>query len=83
MKAVTPKHIAVNGNFDADWFEMTWKLWWDNVSHRFEIGEWCSSANYFTPRPYQDEYNRGSDKEGFVYVVQPGNRVCLWERVTE
>jgi len=26
-------------------------------------------SNYFTPRPYVDEYNRGSDQEGFCYVM--------------
>jgi len=26
-------------------------------------------ANYFTPRPYQDEYCRGSRNEGFTYTI--------------
>ncbi len=31
------------------------------------------SANYYTPRPYVDEWNRGSSTEGFVYTI--GRRV--------
>ena len=27
------------------------------------------SCNYFRPRPYVDEYNRGSPDEGFVYTT--------------
>lgn len=27
-------------------------------------------ANYFTPRPYQDEYCRGSNDEGFTYTLK-------------
>lgn len=80
--SITPKRIAVNGDFDADWTESTWKLWHENASIRFKVGEWCSSANYFTPRPYRNEYDRGSASEGFVYVVQPGQRVCMWERIS-
>jgi hypothetical protein len=36
------------------------------------------SANYFTPRPYVDAYNRGSDTEGFIYTIVVGSdrRVC-------
>jgi len=29
-------------------------------------------ANYFTPRPYVDQYNRGSSAEGFVYTFYRG-----------
>ena len=30
------------------------------------------SVNYFTPRPYQDEYERGSKEAGFVYSLRTG-----------
>jgi hypothetical protein len=76
----TPKRITVNGDSGADWPQSVWALWEKNVSPKFEKGEWCSTANYYTPRPHRNEYDRGSDKEGFVYVVQPGQRVCFWER---
>lgn len=26
------------------------------------------NANYFTPRPWSNEYDQGSDTEGFTYV---------------
>lgn len=28
-----------------------------------------TQANYFTPRPYVDEYNAGSSVEGFTYTI--------------
>lgn len=40
-------------------------------------GESIEQANYFTPRPYVDEYNRGSHLWGFIYTLQPGNHVCF------
>lgn len=40
----------------------------DDVTH-------VTHANYFTPRPYVDEYNRGSKEEGFVYTLNH-RRVC-------
>lgn len=30
----------------------------------------ATSANYFTPRPWRNEYDRGSREEGFTYVVK-------------
>ena len=29
-----------------------------------------TSANYFTPRPFRNEYDRGSRDEGFVYTLE-------------
>lgn len=26
-------------------------------------------ANYFTPRPYRNEYDRGDTREGFTYTI--------------
>jgi len=77
----TPKRIAVNGNFDADWSLKVWKLWHAATKDSFKPDQWVSSANYYTPRPYRNEYDRGSDKEGFLFVIQPGQHVCFWERV--
>lgn len=33
---------------------------------------------YFTPRPYRNEYDRGSDREGFTYTAyfERGRDVC-------
>jgi hypothetical protein len=71
---------TINGQ-PAEWTAEIWQRWhtfadeadpkWRDVT--------VSTANYFTPRPYVDEYNRGSHKAGFVYVLQPGNRVCFTE----
>jgi len=32
-----------------------------------------TSANYFTPRPYRNEYDRGSDEYGFTYIRSQPN----------
>lgn len=32
-----------------------------------------NSVNYFAPRPYVDEYNRGDLKEGFTYTLWPAD----------
>lgn len=63
----------------ATWDKWIRALWRDRVEPRFRAGETCSLANYFTPRPYQDEWSPGSAMAGFVYVVEPGRRVCFVE----
>lgn len=78
-REITPKFLTVNGE-DKDWSFDAWDLWNEHVSPGFKQGEWCSTANYYTPKPWRNEYDRGSDKEGFTFVVQPGGRVCYWER---
>ena len=60
----------------AAWSAEVVALFRERVESKLTDGETISSANYHTPRPYVDEYNRGSDKAGFVYIVQPGNHVC-------
>lgn len=30
------------------------------------------TSNWYTARPYQDEYSTGSKREGFVYTVREG-----------
>jgi len=62
---------------EATWTSDIWNLWNSRAVPAFAKGESCSSANYFTPRPWVDEYNRGSRYAGFLYTVQPGNRICL------
>lgn len=47
---------------------------------RLESWEVVTDANYFTPRPFVNEYDQGSRKEGFVYTLNH-RRVCFveWE----
>lgn len=78
--AVDPQRTMVNGK-EATWTETTLKSWRLHVAPRFAKGETCTDANAFFPRPYVDEYNRGSSKSGFVYTVQPGRRVCFVDLV--
>ena len=66
----------VNGH-QIDWSATIWELWESKVVPLFEAEETCSYANYFTAREYRHEYDRGSNKSGFTYTVQPGNHVCF------
>jgi hypothetical protein len=69
-----PQRTLVNGE-PAPWTDGMRELWALVVAAHFD-GETrpVVSANYFTPRPYVDEYNRGDDRSGFIYVV--GRSVC-------
>lgn len=66
----------VNGK-PGEWPERVERLWKEKVL--FGDGETCERANWFTPRPFVDEYNQGSKTEGFVYTVNPGRRVAVRE----
>lgn len=55
--------------------------WPDNVRQRFaELMEddlpRVTQANYFTPRPWRNEWDRGDDSHGFVYTLD-GRHVCI------
>lgn len=65
-----PTTTQINGQ-PADWTPEIWQKW-------YTAADWADpklttlhvkSANYFTPRPYQHEYSRGSREEGFTYVI--------------
>ena len=58
------------------WTNEIFVAWSKHVVPLFKEGETCSDANYFTPRPYVDEYNKGSPYYGFTYTVQPKNDVA-------
>jgi hypothetical protein len=47
-----------------------------HVGPRMRDGESISQANYYEPRPYNNEWDRGDPHFGFTYTVQPGNRVA-------
>lgn len=69
-----PQETTING-VKAKWSKEIDDKWAEVVKIHFKDEKRpCSDANYFTPRPYVDQYNRGSDSEGFVYVV--GIDVC-------
>jgi hypothetical protein len=62
----------------ADWPVNVWDLWQARVVPRLDPEKPAPhTANYFTARPYVDQYNRGSDKAGFCYTV--GREVYLTE----
>jgi hypothetical protein len=66
---------SINGK-PAEWSPEVWALWAEMMVAKEP--ERVEKANYYTPRPYVDEYNRGSDKKGFVYVI--GRMVAFVER---
>ena len=68
---------SINGT-PATWPAAIWRLWnthADACDPKLTVLT-VVAANYFTPRPYVDEYNRGSGEEGFVYTVSRPIRVC-------
>lgn len=62
----------INGK-PAVWGPELWRLFGQHVDHRGYI---VTHANYYEPRPYVDQYNRGSAERGFVYTLQT-RQVCF------
>lgn len=56
----------INGEA-AEWPEDVWAKWRKAMDGLPELP--TLSANYYTPRPYVDEWNRGRDTSGFVYTI--------------
>ena len=64
-------NTQINGR-PASWPEdvlVKWRARWIATGDERQYEGTVSYCNYYTPRPYVDEYNRGSRKEGFVYVI--------------
>lgn len=62
---------SINGA-KAEWSPEIWQLWHtfaDGCDPKLTANGTVEAANYFTPRPYVDEYNRGSRETGFVYTL--------------
>ena len=73
---------SINGT-PAEWTQEIWQLWYTHVERAdpklYDSHGLPHSANYFTPRPWKDQYDRGDRKEGFTFIV--GRRVLLgWAR---
>ena len=66
---------SVNG-LEVDKWPPEVEAMWQQVraSEDAPEGE-VSHANYFTPRPHRNEYDRGSSDEGFVYTM--GRKVLI------
>lgn len=58
----------ING-VEAEWTVEIQNLWNEYKSEDM-TDDAVSLANYFTPRPYKDEYNRGDNKRGFTYTFK-------------
>ena len=51
------------------WSQETWDKWSKRVAPGLPPGKRVLAANHFLPRPLVDEYNLGSQTEGFVYTL--------------
>lgn len=68
---------TINGK-EAEWSEEILAKWikcWRGTGDPRDYETTVSASNYFTPRPYVDEYNQGDKKEGFTYVI--GRHVAM------
>lgn len=64
----------VNG-LPANWTPEIEAEFTARVGPLMSADEVVTRANYFTPRPYVDEYNRGDDRHGFTYTLN-NRHVC-------
>lgn len=66
---------AINGE-PAAWTPEIWAKWYTYVEiadpKLYDSHGLPSHANYFTPIPYADQYNRGDEKEGFTITIGRG-----------
>jgi len=66
----------INGQ-PAEWTIDIWQLWYTHVDiadpKLYDTHGQVKHANYFTSRPYKDQYDRGDRKEGFTFTC--GRRV--------
>lgn len=75
---IRPKRTTVRG-VEADWTPEIWEKWdkREDLTDKTDQPLVVLTANYYTPRPYVDDYSRGSTKEGFTFVI--GSRVYFHE----
>lgn len=72
---------SINGK-EAEWSPEIRALW--NATADGRPHGKLISANYFTPRPYRNEYDQGSRDEGFTYTVKQGYQHRVFQtKVTE
>lgn len=83
MKIVIAGSTSINGK-EAAWSAVILKEFEDSVldfatkqkkteQDLLPVQVTVDSANYFEPRPYRNEYDRGSDERGFMWTVRwPG-----------
>src|SRR5262245_1039659 len=77
----TPIITSIRGT-EAAWPEAVKELWCSKVEahpgyDQLTKDRAVTRANYYTPRPYVNEYNRGSYTEGFTFIV--GRQVYVHE----
>ena len=59
---------SING-LEADWTPDIQAKWEAARDESAPDAAEVVQANYFTPRPWRNEYDRGSPDEGFTYTV--------------
>lgn len=67
-----PGTTSINGQ-PAEWTREIWEKWYTHIDvadpKLYDTHGKVSTANYWTPRPPVDEYNRGSLLEGFTFTI--------------
>jgi len=70
---------SINGKA-AEWPDEVKAKWDTIISDPGCPNGKVTNANYFMPRPYRNEYDRGSEDEGFVYTINFRNVwICYLE----
>ncbi len=72
MAEIPTLRTQINGEV-AEWTPAIWQKWYTHIDQAdpklYDTHGLPTLANYYTPRPYVDQYNRGSKTEGFTFVV--------------
>ena len=72
MSDLPQLRTSINGEF-CRWPIEVWRLWYTHVDQAdpklYDTHGIATDANYWTPRPYVDQYNRGDVREGFTFTI--------------
>ncbi len=71
--------LAIQGKPVEVWPPEVWARWHEVTDRLPRDDGYYIAANYFEPRPYISEWDRGNERGGFCYTVSPGRRVCLYQ----
>lgn len=72
-------NTQVNGK-PATWSEEVQAKWDAAMADEKAPEGEVTSSNYFTPRPWRNEYDRGSVEGGFTYTI---NHRHVWQVITD
>lgn len=61
--------LSICGKQVDEWSSEVIEKWQAVISEPNMPEGTVTACNYFTPRPWRNEYDRGSKEEGFVYTI--------------